>query len=277
MKPGLLIFLLAVSNALVWSSLSGRSETEASVFFLDVGQGDSALLAVNGLDILVDAGPGKNVLYELEKVLPKTDKYIDLAVVSHPHADHYGGLEYVLSDYEVGAVVWNGAESAGGFNKILDIARERGIPAVNLSAGDSISSDDLDIKIVYPPEGTDEEILSGNDGSLVMFSAMGNLSGIFTGDIARKAEPLVSAVDFPDVDFLKIPHHGSNASSSSSLIMAANPLVAVMSVGKNSYGLPDEEVFQRFSLAGIPVFRTDEENGIRLLKEDGNLKVLSLE
>jgi len=278
MKPGLLIFLLAVSNVLVWSPFAGKSRIGSSVSFFDVGQGDSALIRAHGVDILVDSGSGKGVLYGLQKSLPKTDKRIDLVVVSHPHADHYGGLEYVLSDYEVGALVWNGARSSDGLNKILEMARKEGVPTVDLFSGSSIGSKTLGIKVVYPPRGTDEEILAGNDGSLVMFAELGEeLSGLFTGDIARGAEPTVSAIRFPKIDFLKVAHHGSNASSSYSFIAAAKPSVAFLSVGKNNYGLPDGEVIGRFATLNVPLFRTDENGGMRLTRTGGKLRVESLE
>ena len=277
MKSGSLIFLLVVSNFLVFSSFLGERPSGPSVYFFDVGQGDSALIRANGMDILVDAGPGKNVLYGLERALPKMDKYIDLVVVSHPHADHYGGLGHILSGYEVGAVAWNGSGSSEELSAIIGKAEEKGIPVIRFFAGSSIRSEGLNIEIVYPPRGTEEKILAGNDGSLVLFAELGEMGGLFAGDIARKAEPLVSAVKFPKLDFLKIPHHGSDSSSSYALISAANPSVAVLSVGKNSYGLPDGAVLERFSSFGIPVFRTDKEKGIKIGNDGGELIIKSLE
>lgn len=277
MKSTSLIFLLVVSNILVFNSVvQGLSKSE-SVYFFDVGQGDGSLIRSEGIDILIDAGPGKKILSELEKALLNTDKYIDIVIISHPHADHYGGLDYILSDYEVGAIIFNGSESTKGFNAILDKARLKGIPIIKAFAGSSIKSRDLSLQVVYPPQGTDEELLSENDGSLVIFTALRALNGIFPGDIARKSEPVVSAVDFPKIDFLKVPHHGSNTSSSQTFLSAIYPAIAVLSVGKNSYGLPSEQALSRFDFLHIPIFRTDEEKGIIIEKEKETLKIKSLE
>jgi len=277
MKSGSLIFLLVISNILVFNSLFKERLSEPIVYFFDVGQGDSGLIRTNGIDVLVDTGPGKSVLYGLERALPKTDKYIDLIIISHPHADHYGGLGHILSDYEVGTVIWNGSGSSEELNAVIAKAKEKGISVIVLFAGSVIRSEGLDMRVVYPPHGAEEELLSGNDGSLVILSEFGGIKGLFTGDIARKAEPLVSAVNFPELDFLKIPHHGSDSSSSHALISAMDPLVAVLSVGKNGYGLPDKAVLERFSSFGIPVFRTDETGGLKMELGGGKLMVKSLE
>lgn len=277
MRSGSLIFLLIISNILVWSSFWGERSSEPLVYFFDVGQGDSGLIRVNGMDILIDAGPGKSVLYGLEQALPKMDKYIDLVVLSHPHADHYGGLDYILSDYEVGAIAWNGSDSSEELNAVIGKAKEKGIPAIRFFAGSAIRSDGLDVKVVYPPREAEDEVLAGNDGSLVLFAEFGEIRGLFAGDIARKAEPLVSAVKFPKLDFFKIPHHGSDTSSSYALISATSPSVAVLSVGKNNYGLPDETALERFASFGIPVFRTDKEKGIKIGLSGGKLIIKSLE
>jgi competence protein ComEC len=277
MKFALLISLLIVSNILVFNSLKKDIIGAESVYFFDVGQGDSGLIRSENINLLIDAGPGKNIISSLEKTLSKSDKYIDVLIISHPHADHYAGLNYLLLNYEIGAVVWNGAESVREFNSTLEKVRERDIPVVKAFSGTSITSDNLNMRVIYPPRYAKEELLADNDGSLVIFADINGLTGLFTGDIAREAEAIISAVNFPEIDFLKIPHHGSNVSSSNTFLSAIRPAVGILSVGKNSYGLPSDGALNRFKFLGIPVFRTDETGGVSVKKEEATLKLKSLE
>jgi len=278
MQSGLLIFLLAVSNITVFVSIAGGFFQQNSVAFLDVGQGDSSLIRAYGADILIDIGPDKSVMRGLERLLPRTDKYIDIIIISHPHLDHYGGLEHILSAYDVGAIIWNGAESVERLNALLEKAKTLDIPVIRLFAGSVIRSTGFNMRIVYPTRQAGEKLLAENDGSLVIFTETTGLTGLFTGDIGTQPEALISAIPFPEIDFLKISHHGSNTSSSYEFLTAINPRIATLSVGqRNRYGLPNREVLNRFSALGIPIFRTDEKGNIVLTIANNKLRVQSIE
>ncbi len=276
MKSGLLIFLLLTSNALIFSFVYSLAPSY-SFDFLDVGQGDGNLIQASGVEILIDIGPGQRILSALENSLRRRDKYIDLIIISHPHLDHYGGLEYILDNYEIGAIAWNGSSSVKRLNALFEIARKRDIPIINLFAGSRIRTTGLNMQIIYPPYGAEESLLAENDGSLVALANINGLSGVFTGDIGVKTESLISAIDFPAIDVLKIPHHGSRTSSSRALLSAINPLVATLSVGRNNYGLPDEDVLARYAEFDIPVFRTDKHGNIRITENNNKLRIKSLE
>jgi competence protein ComEC len=276
MRLGLLIFLLAVFNAGVFL-FPLEKNSPASVSFLDIGQGDSSLISSDGIDILVDAGPGKSILYELQRKLGQNDKYIDLIIISHPHKDHYGGLEYILSHYDIGAFIWNGANSGdAGFEDILKKIDEVGIPSINLFAGSLIKSESINLSIIYPSREIEEKILKDNDGSLVVLAKIDNMAGLFTGDIEKNPESILSAVNFPDIDFLKVPHHGSSSSSSQGFISAVRPAVGVVSVGRNSYGLPKQEIIERYASFGIPLYRTDKLGSITIEKKEEKLIIKSI-
>ena len=278
MQSGLLIFLLAVSNITVFNAVAGGFFQQNSVAFLDVGQGDSSLVRAYGADILIDVGPDKGVIRGLERLLPRTDKYIDLIIISHPHLDHYGGLEHILSAYDVAAIAWNGADSVKRLNALLEKARILDIPVVRLFTGSMIRSSGFNMLIVYPRRQAEEKLLAENDGSLVMLTETAGLTGLFTGDIGTQPEALISAIPFPEIDFLKISHHGSNTSSSYEFLVAVNPQIATLSVGRrNRYGLPNREVLNRFSDLGIPVFRIDEKGNIVLTIANNKLRVHSIE
>lgn len=277
MKFLLLIFLLAASNILIYSSFIKITALSPSISFFDVGQGDSSLIQINGIDILIDAGRGRRVIYEIEKVLSKQDKYIDIALITHPHKDHYEGLNYILDFYEIGIIIWNGAEPDDELKKIFDKARQKEISIINLFAGSTISSNDLQMKIIHPQKETSDSLLQENDGSLVIFASLGEITGLFTGDITHRTESILATIDFPKTDVLKIAHHGSRTSSSYNLISSLMPTLAVLPVGHNNYGLPDEDVLERFNALNIPVFRTDKEGGVRITKDNNKIQVRSLE
>jgi competence protein ComEC len=276
MKLGSLIFFLLAADIAIFSMfLSG--ENGASITFFDVGQGDGCLITADEVDIMIDAGPGKDILYELEERMGMFDDYIDIVVISHPHADHYGGLEYVLREYGVGMVIHNGAVSDERFEEIISLAEDKGVPIFHMSGGMGIKGTGFSIDALYPPLGASQERLSGNDGSLVLLTDISGLRGLLTGDIGYSVESLISAIDLPVMDFLKVPHHGSASSSSSSFISSVSPLVAVLSVGRNSYGLPREEIIERFSVAGISLYRTDKLGSINVEKKDGKLMIRSID
>lgn len=278
MKLRLLIFLLALCDALIFFPLLAVNRKPA-VFFMDVGQGDSFLVSSGGggVDILIDTGPGKSVLYELEKILGRRDRYIDAIVLTHPHSDHFGGLEYVFSRYDAGIFLWSGAASSdAGFAKALSLAERKRVPFEKLAAGDKLKSKGIYMTAVYsPPEFPEKDFLE-NDGSIVLYADVSGLKGIFPGDVGLRPESRISSAGFPSVDFLKVGHHGSASSSSYGFLKAVNPSVAVLSVGKNSYGLPKKEVLDRFASLGIPVYRTDELGALKIEKIAGKIIVSSL-
>src|SRR3989338_9697554 len=109
MKYLSLSFLVLIGfNLFVWYYVVGGGEDGLDVYFLDVGQGDSEFLVLpGGAKILIDGGPGKEVLFELARVLQPTDRYIDLVVLTHPQLDHYGGLFDVIERSKVRALIFN--------------------------------------------------------------------------------------------------------------------------------------------------------------------------
>src|SRR3989344_664189 len=214
-----------VGNALIVSFaaiffLGGRilffSGSEAfAVHFLDVGQGDSQLIAFpGGVQVLIDGGnPNGRAAEELSKTMPANDNVIELVALTHPQLDHYGGLVEILKRYKVGVFLWNGRESDIAAYQELRKAIERGsVPTLVLRKGDLVSYGNYKIKTVWPEEKyvyTKEP----NDGSLVLEVDAPNSRGLFTGDIGTDIEAEILKFYKETVDILKVPHHGSKYSS----------------------------------------------------------------
>lgn len=255
----------------------GGAGPVAGFYFLDVGQGDSELIITqNGGKILTDAGQGSRVVDALGKILGSTEKYIDLVLISHPQLDHYGGMRYVLDSYDIGAVLTNGREpqviSAEWANMAQKLSKKN-IPMITLAKGDSITLGEDGVKILSP----DKALLLGkdeNEATLVARAIVGEVSALFTGDIGKKTEAKLSLRGNElRSDILKVAHHGSKYSVSAQFLDAVSPILAIIEVGKNSYGHPSREALNSFSERDIPVLRTDLFGTISAFFGAGELKV----
>ncbi|TSC60270.1 MAG: competence protein ComEC [Parcubacteria group bacterium LiPW_15] len=245
-------------------------------YFLDVGQGDSELaIAENGAKILTDAGQGSRVVGALGKILGSADKYIDLVLISHPQLDHYGGMRYVLDSYDLGAVLTNGREPQVISAEWADMKKklsEKNVPMITIGKGDSIKLGEDGIRIISP----DKLLLAGkdeNEAALVQKMTVGGVSALFTGDIGKKTEARLSYNSDLRSDILKIAHHGSKYSVSAQFLDAVKPILAVIEVGKNSYGHPSKEALRSLADNDIPVLRTDLFGTVSALFGAGELKI----
>lgn len=276
-RISILILLLLAANAVLGIRILGRGAGEASISFLDVGQGDASLITLPArgrtVQILIDGGPTTAILPALEAVMPKGDRSIDLVVLTHPQLDHFGGLIDVVKRYRVGAFLWNGrAGTIGAWNDLVAAVQESGIPAVALGRGDAIRIGNRALAVLHPDQAG---LMSGelNDSSLVTRLDTDGVRALFTGDIAARTERLLSPEEIR-ADILKVPHHGSKYSSSEEFLAAVRPRAAFIEVGKNRYGHPTAEALARLAAAGGRIFRTDRDGTVRVLLGKAMLRVL---
>ncbi|MEK7195259.1 MAG: hypothetical protein AAB655_01030, partial [Patescibacteria group bacterium] len=149
----IVILSLVVFSVFVWTEIIRGAPTGLTrAFFLDVGQGDSELVIFPGnVKILTDAGPDRSVVGSIEKVLGRNDRYVDVAVISHPQLDHFNGFNYLLENYRFGIFVFNGRPASsskwGAFYKKV---RDKKIPLLTLGAGDRILYGSNSVDIVSP-------------------------------------------------------------------------------------------------------------------------------
>jgi competence protein ComEC len=214
------------------------------VTFLDVGQGDAALVELSsGQRLLVDGGPpSERVLRWLRR---RGIGRLDAVVATHADADHLGGLMPVLRSLDVEAL-W--IQDPDGMDEAIDLAVGRSIDLVRFA---------------------EEKEGSRNDRSLVVVAAQ----TLFTGDIgmAREARLLTRLGPVP---VLKVPHHGSRSSSSAALLDAIQPRIAVVGVGRhNRYGHPHPDVVDRYRQRDIELFRTDVHGTIEVTLHPPHLVV----
>ncbi len=278
MKYSSLLFLVLLGfNAFVWRSVIFDGSTDSiDWYFLDVGQGDSTLVNFYGnMQVLVDGGFNKRALENLGHVLPPTDRYIDLIVVSHGDMDHFAGLIPVLERYRVGAVAYNGLDgNADAWGDFVAAVKEKNIPVVILGVGDTIVYKDVKLNILSPEA---ERLVSpqSNDASLVILAGGEGVRTLLTGDIGFAVENLLVERGDVDIDILKVAHHGSKYSSGAKFLREATPLVSIVQVGKNRYGHPSETVLNRLGLVGSSIYRNDDNGTIHVRTKEGVMTVFT--
>lgn len=226
--------------------------------FINVGQGDSEFIQLgNGESVLIDAGTaawGGNVVSYL-RGLGVTR--LDYVVMTHPDADHIGGMKQVIESFEVGKIY---APNAGSTSKtwesLLDAIAAKGLKITEAKAGVTLVDDgELSVRFVSPVS-----IVPGatNENSAITWLDYGGKTFCYTGD-ADAADIAATAPGHADV--LKVSHHGSNTGTSAALVSKLTPSAAVISVGAgNSYGHPTSNVLSL--LAGAAVYRTDKQGDI---------------
>lgn len=276
-KTIVLFAVLAVFDFIVlsfiFSSQAGASGTR--IYFLDVGQGDSEFIILpSGVKILIDGGPpNSRAAEEIDNILHQFDRYIDIVILSHPQLDHFGGLIDILKRYEVGVFVSNGIPgNIGEFKTLSDEIRGRNIKEIYLARGDRIKNNSDLMEFLYPEAGS-YEYKDLNESTLVAFLKSSGASALFTGDINSKIEREILSFISEPVRMLKVAHHGSKFSSSDDFINSIKPLLAVIGVGKNSYGHPTREVLSKLANVGASIYRTDNDGTIETVVKDGRISV----
>ena len=275
-----------------WETLyakAGLSEPSArpaqgttSVTFLDVGQGDSVLILHNGSACLIDAGP-----YEVQDTLPDDLRTlgvekIELLVMTHPHADHIGGMPAILEEFEVKTLllpVLDEEDSQTGLlARTLDTAREQGTELISAQDDMELSLGSGTITVLstglLPEDGDSSEL--GNNGSLCLRFSAGNFSFLDTGDAEKDSEAdlLVRYGRELRSTVFKAGHHGSSTSNTEDFLRAVSPELVVASCGlNNDYGHPHHEVVQRLENLGIPLCRTDLDGSVTVTATENGFVV----
>ncbi|GIN61011.1 competence protein ComEC [Robertmurraya siralis] len=252
------------------SSENQFPDGELNVHFLDVGQADATLFQVAENDkqyvILIDSGDftGNEVVSYLEEAgLEK----INIAIGTHPDADHIGQMDQVLNHFDVDEVWLSGNTSQSDtFQRVLMAISENNVDYVEPRMGESYKLGPLQIDILYPQE------ISGkaNEESISMKITYGEVSFVFTGDAEKKSEKeMIESGAQLQATFLQLGHHGSSTSTSEEFLQAVRPEVAIYSAGNdNSYGHPHEEVVSLIKNSGIALYGTDVD-GTVIVTTDG--------
>lgn len=263
--------LIFTIGSLIIIELDDRIE----LHFIDVGQGDSILIRNPDFDYLIDTGGsifgdfdiGENItLPYLDKIGVKRLKAV---FISHFHEDHYQGLYALLDNIRIDNVL---ATYIPKDNEILNEINKQAIPFLLVDSGDNVNlGNGLKMDIIWSNERIYE---NENNMSLVCILNYRDHRVLFTGDMEKEVEREILDHIPKNIDIIKVPHHGSNTSSTMELLDKINPQIGLISLGRNNmYGHPSNEVLDRYRDVNTRIYRTDESGMVKMVLRDGSITV----
>lgn len=274
----------ALLSAEGWLRYSEQKPGRLRITFVDVGQGDGALVDLpNGQLLLVDAAggtpdAGREALVPLLRA--RRRDHVDLAIITHPHPDHYGGLAAIADSMPIDEAWASGQgwdEAPHGPAAALLRRLRRDGTHVRFPpdfCGEERKLGEVLIEVLWPCPRFDAGF-DANDNSIVVRLRYGERTVLFTGDIEREAEAALAGQDL-SAEVLKVPHHGSRTSSTDDFLDAVAPDFAVASCGRfNSFGHPHAEVVARYRRRGVPLWRTADDGGVIVQTEGERWEALS--
>jgi competence protein ComEC len=290
--PRIHVTIAAVSGLLLILSMTifFMPRRTGTIQFPDVGQGDCALITLaSGENILIDGGGTYDDRFDIGRRIVAPYLWnqgihrIDLVVLSHPHPDHMNGLKYLVRSFNLGEFWTSGLDKdLPGYVELERMISDRGIPLRIVSAADPpVVINDAGLQLLHPapgfrPRGR-KAYAAENSRSLVVRIALEGKVFLFPGDIGEDAEKemLLRGTDLR-CDLIKVPHHGSNSSSSEPFLSRTRPAIGVVTVGsRNRYHHPSPEVIARYRAAGTQLFRTDSDGALFVTVDKGGLIVRS--
>jgi competence protein ComEC len=263
-----------------WGRLGADDAAALTLHFLDVGQGDGTLIRTPaGRWVLIDAGPADQRVDAGRRVVaPYLARHgarrVEVALVSHAHADHLGGLASVLRRVPAGMIVEPAMPVAdGGYDRFLDLLAAEGQPWRAGRRGDRFVVDGVSFEILHPDTTWAWWGLDLNENSLVVRVTFSGFSALLAGDAGVPAESVLAG-RLGAVDLLKVGHHGSRGSTGEAFLAETRPALAVISAGRNNrHGHPAPEALARLEAAGVMVRRTDRDGTIRVTVTPGRMRV----
>ncbi len=262
-----------------WQLVAARGDRRLHVTFLDVGQGDAAFVRFpRGATLLVDAGglSAASAFDVGDRVVAPVlrdagVRRLTAVALTHGDPDHIGGASAILREFRP-SEVWEGipVPRFAPLAALQDEARQLGLRWANITTGDRIFVDDVEV-VVWHPEAADwERQRVRNDDSIVIELRWRDISVLLTGDIGKDVERTLAATIPPSLlRIMNVPHHGSLTSSTPAFVRAIAPRVAVVSVGRgNHFGHPAPDVLDRYRGVGAEVFRTDRDGAV-MVDTDG--------
>ena len=301
-RASVLVLLVALTVIIFHPYSPRRVNGRLKVDFLDVGQGDAALVTMpDGTTLLVDGGGRPNFMIQKriadsqnEDVFERDTRSIGEAVVSeylwwrgldhvdyvlatHMDADHIDGLNDVLRNFTVRSVLTARTPSTDPeFRKLHETSRAEAVPINLIVAGDVLRVGELSARVLWPAASTN--LPSRNNDSIVLRLEFGRYKILLTGDIESAAEKVLVTTsntrDYLTADVVKAPHHGSKSSSTPAFIKATGARFTIISVGQTSmFGHPHKEVVERWESSGAKVLTTGKSGMISVITDGKDLRI----
>lgn len=288
--------VLLLAALLIFHPFSApQADGRLHIDFLDVGQGDSALITFpDGQTLLVDGGGkrefrsddddksieadrpriGERVVSEY--LWEKGISRIDYIAATHADADHIQGLTDVAANFDVGKALFARMPGSDPNFAALDaVLNRRSVDEQLISSGQTIDIGGVRVDVLWPGIDASPNAASDNNSSMVLRLTFGDRTFLMTGDIEQPAESeLLGSQENLHADVIKVPHHGSRTSSTEEFVNAVKPDFAVISVGRrSSFGHPHRDVVERWLAAGAKVLTTGEKGTVSISTDGSDLRV----
>ena len=270
---GLVSFALLVAVAWSQSIGGGPPPKHFTATFIDVGEGDATLLQTpEGHAVLIDAGPpGSRLAYRLKDL---GVKQLDVVVLTHAQLDHFGGFVNVLGRFRVSTLLdGGGADASASYRGAVAGAAKEGAKVIPAQDGQVLKLGRLTLRVLHPERtatggstGTDP-----NSNAVVLHVSYGSLDLFMPADTESDTW---GTFDLPDVELLKVAHHGSRDEGLGDALKTLSPDITVISVGRdNRFGHPDPDTVSQLRTAGARILRTDREGSVGISYRSGGLLV----
>ena len=276
------LFSLVLCDCTYWIT-QRYFHTELRVSFLDVGQGDAAVVEFPGSHVMViDGGGFMSQTFDSGRAIvapflwQKKIGQVDTLVLSHPNLDHYGGLEFLAEHLGVTSFWFNADKRSKSqrFKRLMTTLERNGVEIRPLCSGSQDQEiNSVRIQILHPP--CSQTGLDTNDASLVLRLSHGEVDILFSGDVETAGERILLSTSAQLAsEILKVPHHGSRSSSTLPFLEAVSPQVAIASLGHhNRFRFPAPKVVDRYERQGVALLRTDQAGTITVLSDGKSYRV----
>ena len=294
-----LAFILVLWVIILHPFSAPRPDGKLHIDFLDVGQGDSALLTMpDGTTLMVDGGGRPNIKRSFadegfdepferdarsigegvvsEYLWSRGFDRVDYILPTHADADHINGLNDIARNFRVrGAIVTRTPSDDDEYAKFANTMREADVPIEKIGAGDVLRFGNVTAEVLWPLASADINEPWRNNDSVIFQIRYGDKSLLFTGDIEKEGEVevLKEGIDLHS-NIVKVAHHGSKTSSIDAFVTATRPQLAIISVGRTSmFGHPNKEVVERWRSNGAEVMTTGQLGTIWVVTDGHKLNV----
>lgn len=246
--------------------------TSLEVHFIDVGQGDATLIICDGEAMLIDAGENDKGTAIQKYLMTKDVKTLKYVIGTHPHSDHIGGLDVVITKFNVGTLFMPAITAdTRTYDDVIQAAKYKSLKITNPTSGTTYGLGSATFQIVSTGKTYTDNL---NNDSICIRLTHGSNSFLFVGDAEEEEElDMVNAGYTLKSDVYKAAHHGSRTGSVERFMNAVTPTYAVISCGEgNEYGHPHAAVLNTLRQMGVKTFRTDEQGTIVCTSDGKSLK-----
>ena len=267
------------NNENVQDSVLSESENEKSIVsstvepalvirYIDVGQADAILITTGEHAMLIDAGKNDTEDMLVNYIKEQGVKKLDYVIGTHAHEDHIGGMDKVISTFQIDKILFPKQKSSTKtFENFAKAVKSKNKKIYAPNSGEEFEFGDATFKVLAP---NSSEYKEANDYSIVIKLTYKNRSFLFMGDAEELSENQILAKGYDvKADILKLGHHGSKTSTSDTFLNRVSPEAVVISCGKNNdYSHPSKQTMKKLKENNIPVYRTDE-SGTVVINTDG--------